>query len=124
MIVKWDCRSKSPLGIVLAALSTLIARTAFEISYRFGFYPEKWLADLTVGLLSSKLAFLADLERGCVRCLDWPGIGLAPMVSVASICVSQPATGFAGFRGQACFNDRDSIFASERASTPFKRWMD
>jgi len=45
------------IGFVLACLSTLIARTAFEISYRLGFYPEKWLADLTMGALGSTLAF-------------------------------------------------------------------
>ncbi|MCP3367732.1 hypothetical protein [Bradyrhizobium cajani] len=45
------------IGIVLAFVSTLIARTAFEISYRLGFYPEKWLADLTMGALGSTLAF-------------------------------------------------------------------
>src|SRR5437868_7607193 len=45
------------LGIVLAGLSTLVARTGFEISYRLGFYPEKWLADLTMGSLSHNLAF-------------------------------------------------------------------
>lgn len=45
------------IGVALACLSTLIARTAFEISYRLGFYPEKWLADLTMGALGSTLAF-------------------------------------------------------------------
>lgn len=44
-------------GIALALISTGVARTAFEISYRLGFYPERWLADLTMGLLSNDLAF-------------------------------------------------------------------
>lgn len=45
------------IGVASALLSTLVARTAFEISYRFAFYPERWLADLTMGFLSNDLAF-------------------------------------------------------------------
>ncbi|WP_166295958.1 hypothetical protein [Bradyrhizobium sp. 2S1] len=45
------------LGIALACVSTLVARTAFEICYRSGFYPEVWFADLTMGVLSNHLAF-------------------------------------------------------------------
>jgi hypothetical protein len=44
-------------GGALALVSTAFARTAFEVCYRWGFYPERWLADLTVGLLSDTLAF-------------------------------------------------------------------
>jgi hypothetical protein len=43
--------------MLLALVSTGAAKTAFEISHRLGFYPERWLADLTVGFLSNDLAF-------------------------------------------------------------------
>jgi hypothetical protein len=44
-------------GGVLALVSTAFSRTVFEICYRSGFYPERWLADLTTGLLSDAVAF-------------------------------------------------------------------
>jgi hypothetical protein len=54
------------LGIVLACVSTLVARTAFEISYRLGFYPEVWLADQTMGIISNNLAFWLLLSFAAV----------------------------------------------------------
>jgi hypothetical protein len=41
----------------LALASSAFAKTTFEICYRKGIYPERWLTDLTLGLLSDNLAF-------------------------------------------------------------------
>ncbi|MBR0742735.1 hypothetical protein JQ582_02285 [Bradyrhizobium japonicum] len=40
-----------------AILSALVAKVAFEICYRFGWHPEQWLANLTMGLLGDRLCF-------------------------------------------------------------------
>jgi len=45
------------LTIGRAFIGLVLARTALEISHMLGFYPERWLADLTVGLLGNKVAF-------------------------------------------------------------------
>jgi len=45
------------LTIVRAFIGLVLARTALEISHRLGYYPERWLADLTMGQLGSKIAF-------------------------------------------------------------------
>jgi hypothetical protein len=68
-------KAKILLGIVLACFSTLVARTAFQISYQLGFYPEKWLADLTMGLLSNNLAFWLILS--VIAFAIWIGLEFA-----------------------------------------------
>lgn len=44
-------------GAARLLVSTVLVKTAFEICYRKGFYPERRLADLTTGLLSDTFAF-------------------------------------------------------------------
>lgn len=63
------------VGIAIALVSTGAARTAFEISYRLGFYPERWLADLTMGLLSNDLAFWIIFTVASLAL--WVGLHLA-----------------------------------------------
>ena len=45
------------LTIVRAFIGLVLARAALEISHKLGFYPERWLADLTMGLLGNQIAF-------------------------------------------------------------------